>query len=223
MTERKGPLESRKWPDALEAFALDPASSPRLHGYDVEADLVRHYRFSDLVFVSLTGELPDDHRSRAFEIALSMSLPSSVRDAATHAAVLAAHCGARPGGLLATSVVASADATTAAIEAFRAVLEQPPAELPDELRAQSEHDVLSVERLRQMVSRLVDVPLLFLGPRRDLALLAVFWACGLRTSLQLVSAAVIARLPSAIAEATPRVVEDFSRYPTDTPPFIYED
>jgi hypothetical protein len=223
MTERKGPLESRKWPDALEAFAVDAASSPRLHGYDVEADLVRHYRFSDLVFVSLTGELPDDHRSRAFEIALSMSLPSSVRDAATHAAVLAAHCGAGPGGVLSTSVATSADATVVALASLREVLEQTPLELSAELRARSAEELRFVERLSELMRGLVDVPILALGPRRDLALLAVLWACGLRTPLQLASASAIARLPSAIAEAIPRAVDDFSRYPTDTPKFVYEE
>jgi hypothetical protein len=76
-----GPIEQQKWSEHLEAHVVDDRGPLRVHGYDVESDLARHYRFSDVVYLTLTGELPDDARSRAFEIALCFLLPRWARAA----------------------------------------------------------------------------------------------------------------------------------------------
>jgi len=221
VSARRGPLEAAPWPDALEAHAVDGDEAPRLFGYDVDDDLAMHHRFSDVVFLALTGELPDEARARAFEIALVMALPSSVRNAETHAGVLAAFCGATPAGLLATASAVTADAVLRGIEAVLASARDASAALPEDLCAADAGERAWVERLRLRVEPLVDVPLLKRGPRRDVALLAVLHACGLSSAAQLTAAATIARVPCVVAEALPRGAAEFWRYPTTTPTFQY--
>jgi hypothetical protein len=216
MSERKGPIEARSWPTTLEAFAVDTSGPPRLHGYDVEEDLARHYRFTDAVYLALTGELPDDARSRAFEIALTFLLPVSVAEGPVHATVLAGFCGAPPSGILSTAAVTLADGAMDVIEADVA------GDLPEHLVACTPEEAASVARLRAQLGDLIDVPLLAQSPRRELALVSVLRACGLSTPLQLATAMALARIPCAVAEAAPRAAQDFvEKYPLDTPPFEY--
>jgi hypothetical protein len=216
MSERKGPIEARTWPTTLEAFAVDTSGPPRLHGYDVEEDLARHYRFTDAVYLALTGELPDDARSRAFEVALTYLLPMSVAEAPIHATVLTGFCGAPPSGILSTAAVTLADAAMEIIDA------DPAAELPDRLLARTPAESASVDRLRAQLAGSLDVPLLARNPCRDVALVAVLRACGLSTPLQLATAISLARIPCAVAEAAPRAAQAFvEKYPLNTPPFEY--
>jgi hypothetical protein len=223
MNARKGPIESRPWPEKLEAFAVESETPARLFGYDVEDDLARHYRFSDVVYLALTGELPDDARGRAFEIVLVFLVPAFVGRGAMHAAVLTAHCGAPPSGQLGTAATGLAgDALVAsAIEASL-----PSAgDLPMEHRAGTAEEAASVARLAAALKGLVDVPLLSRSPhspRRDLALVAALRACGIDTPARIAAAFALARLPSAHAEAERRSDRDFAdKYPMNTPPFTY--
>ncbi|MDB4945985.1 MAG: hypothetical protein JWP97_5519 [Labilithrix sp.] len=225
MNERKGPLESRPWPTQLEAHAVTPGPAPRLMGYEVEGDLVpAGYRFSDLLLLSLTGELPHAGASRAFEIALGFLLPLSVAHAPIHAAVLAQHCGARPSGLLSAASLALGEDALGSIAAARELLDAPslPDVLPEGLRAGDDEERASVARLAALVGEHLAVPLLGRDPSRIVALLAVLRACGLESDLQLASAVTLARMPSALAEARPRRPLAFETYPTLTPPILYE-
>jgi hypothetical protein len=223
MTEpRKGPLESRAWPTQLEAFAVTPGSEPRLMGYDVEGDLARAHRFSDLLFLAVAGELPEPPVSRAFEIALVFLLPLSVAHAPVHAAALSRICGARTSGVLSVASLSLAEDASEIFLRCRAVLEQPMTTLGSEHGSSSAEETASVTRLTTLLDGVLDVPLLAQGPGRTLALLAVLWACGLRTEEQVVAVLTMARLPSAVAEAAPRTPLGFGRYPTLTPPIEYE-
>src|SRR5262245_48707929 len=85
----EGPVEAYPWPEKLEARVVTPGDAPRLHGYDVEADLCAHYSFVETVLLSLTGELPSEPQAAAFDVALQFLGPLSVAHASTHAAVLA--------------------------------------------------------------------------------------------------------------------------------------
>lgn len=219
MTERRGPIEARAWPDAIEAVAVDAGDDGvRLHGYDVERDLARHYRFSDVVYLALVGELPDDARSRAFEIVVTFLVPMPVARGPGHVAVLAGYCGASASALLGAFSATVADH---AREVIVAALEPMPP-LPEALRARSEAERASVTRLRSLLDGLVDVPGLMLDPSREAAVVMALVACGLRTELQLAGALALARIPSAVAEAGPRSSADFvEKYPMNTPPFAY--
>lgn len=215
---RKGPIESAPWPDALSAHAIDGV---RVHGYDVEADLARDARFTDVVFLALTGELPDGKQSRAFEVALMWALPVTAREAAVHAAILAALCDARPSGVVATASSIFAEDAMRLFSVTTDVIAR--GSLPADLRASTPEEARSVEALAHALDGLVAVPLLAERPRRDVAIVLALRACGLETPLQIAGALALARLPSAIAEAAPRKPGDFASYPTTTPPIVYED
>lgn len=223
MTERKGPIESHAWPVALEAFAIDESSgAARMHGYDVEGDLARHYRFSDIVYLGLAGELPTDRCSRAFELALSFLAPLSVADGPGHAAALAGFFGAPPSGVITTAAVTLADYCADAIEASASLSDT--SDLPPGLQAHSAEEAASVARLATLLEGTVSVPLLARNPGRDVAIFAVMRACGLTTPLQLAAVVTIARLPAAVAEAAARSSASFvQKYPLTTPPFVYEE
>ena len=219
MSERVGPLESSPWPSALEAHAVSLEGEIRLHGYGVESDLAAHYRFSDLLYLAVKGELPDDRRSRAFEVALIFALPLSVAEAPIHAAALARICGARQGGVLSVAGLSLAERASDTVGRYLPTLTGhvvPPA--AEDL---SEAAAASVARLRALLEGVIDVPLLAARPSRELALLAVLWECGLQTEAELVQVMTMARLPSAVAESSKRRPLDFASYPTNTPALDY--
>ncbi|HSO32539.1 MAG TPA: hypothetical protein VLT33_08485 [Labilithrix sp.] len=219
----RGPIDSRTWPQQLDGHAVS-VSDHRLFGYDVERDLAAFYRFSDVLFLSLVGELPDDARSRAFEIALCFTMPVSVAHAAVHAAALARLCGARPSGVLSAGGLVLGEEATAAVSAANDALaaqETSGADLPPGLRASSDAERASVARLAALLDGVLEVPALRAGPSRDVALLAVFRSCGVTSAFSLACLVALARLPSAVAEASRVRPGDFPTYPLDTPHFEY--
>ena len=223
MTVVKGPIEAQTWSQTFEAFAIDPGGT-RVHGYDVESDLARHYRFSDVVLLALTGELPDDAKSRAFEIVLCFLLPISIARAPAHATVLAGHCSGPPSGVLATASATLADDVLDLIAVDTTKLEASEDPLPEALRASSPEEAASVERLRELLADVLPLPLLSRGPRRELALITALRACGVDTPLLLSSVVAMARIPSVIAEAAPRGLSEFiQKYPLTIPTFVYEE
>lgn len=219
----RGPIDSRTWPTQLDGHAVSPVDR-RLFGYDVERDVAAFYRFSDVLFLSLVGELPDDSRSRAFEIALCFAMPVSVAHAAVHAAALARLCGARPSGVLSASGLIFGEEATALVEATNQLLselESGDAELPPLLRSTSEADRQSVARLASLLEGVLEVPILRSDPGRDVAILAVLRRCGVTSAFALAALVALARLPSALAEAVMVRPGDFPTYPLDTPHFEY--
>ena len=222
--EDLGPIDSRTWPSSLEAHAVSSAPSLCLFGYDVERDLAPFYRFSDLLFLSLVGELPDDARSRAFEIALCFALPVSIAHAGVHAPALARLCGARPSGVLSVGSLLLGEQASALVASTNDALEEAEttgAPLPAALCAHDEAERASVAALAGLLRDVLDVPMLRADPSRDTALFAVFRACGITTAFKLASLLAMARLPSAVAEASRIQPGEFAKYPIDTPHFEY--
>ncbi|MEJ7754572.1 MAG: hypothetical protein WKF38_05255, partial [Candidatus Limnocylindrales bacterium] len=105
MTVFRGPIEDTAWPAALVARVSDSAASPTLHGYAIETDLARHYRFGETMLLALTGVAPTEADGTAFEVAMIFASATDIRDAPVHAAALARLCGARPANALATGLV----------------------------------------------------------------------------------------------------------------------
>src|SRR5579862_485636 len=103
MSRPPGPVEQYPWPEELRGNVVTPGSRPRMHGYDVEGDLARHYRSSDVVLLALTGELPSDEQSIAFDVALTFLAPLSVAEAPAHVAALAHITGSRSSAILGVS------------------------------------------------------------------------------------------------------------------------
>jgi hypothetical protein len=220
-----GPIDSREWPRQLDAQAVTPGPERSLFGYDVERDLATHYRFSDVVFLALTGELPDAARSRAFEVALCFAMPVSIADAGVHAPVLARLCGARPSGVLSVAALVLGEQSSAGIASATDVLvaleRRELASLPDAFCAASDAERASVAVLAATLKDVLDVPVLTANPSRELALVAVFRSCGVTDPFHLASVMAMARLPSALAEASRVKPGGFATYPIDTPHFAY--
>jgi hypothetical protein len=211
----------------LRANVVTPGPEPRLHGYDVERDLARHYHFSDVSLLALSGELPSDEKLAAFDTAMSFLAPLSVAEAPTHAATLARLCGATSSGVLGVGVVALAERShdivsgSASLLSWLASPEQP---LDPAYLSASEEDRGAVDRLREaLAGRGVRVSALDKPLSRQSALLAVLWYAGLTRPAQMEAALVLASLASVVAEAHTHEVASFRTYPMQLPPFEYED
>jgi len=229
VTEREldGPLEgSVEFPSVLTARVVTPGARPRVHGYDVEGDLALHYAHSDLLLLTLTGELPRPEVSRAFAVALAFLLPVSVAHASTHAAVLGQLCGAPFASTFGVAAIGAAEHARAFVdehEELIAWLAAARGPLPERYRARDATAVDSVSRLREALAPSGLAPFGFAeAPTRDAALIMVLFACGLQSRERLEAAVALARLPSAVAEAHAERPTNFRNYPINLPRYVYE-
>ncbi|HEY1956460.1 MAG TPA: hypothetical protein VGH28_12635 [Polyangiaceae bacterium] len=223
-----GPIEDRDWPTHLRARIVEPGPAPRLHGFDVQNDLARHYRFGESVLIALTGEAPDEAAGRAFDVAMIFGSAISVLEAPAHAATLARVCGARTSGIQAVA------ATTLAERARKIYDDLEPAiprlvvgslnGMAARLAPRSEAERDAVGRLRRALGAFVArVPALGYDLGLDAALLAVLLACGVRTREQIECALCVAGLATTCAEAFAATPGDHRSYPLDLPKFVYEE
>jgi hypothetical protein len=185
---RRGPFDI-DWPEKLTARVVTPGPAPRVHGYDAEGDLAKHYAWTETVLLALTGELPSASRTRAFEIAMSFLAPAPVQEAPTHAAVLARICSVHTSAIVGTAAVALAEQARSWMSRVNE-----PADVGgvddsvERLRHALRHANLSVPGTDGKVTRLG-------------ALLATLRFAGLEATEQQEAAMVLARLPCALAEA----------------------
>jgi hypothetical protein len=220
----KGPLDDAEWPDKLTARVVTPGPCPRVHGYDVEGDLARHYSFVETVLLALTGKLPSADEAHAFDVALEFAAPASVQEAPTHAAVLARICVASTSQIQGAAAIALAEQARVLVAEHVAWLEMlagPLAEAPPGYRAKTDAERESVDRLRRALRGTLDVPVLRLDLTRSAALVAVLHACGLRAAELIECALVLARLPVAMAEALATPAGSHRQYPVQLPAIAY--
>jgi hypothetical protein len=223
----QGPLDVASFPETLSARVVTPGPRPRLHGYDVETDLARHYNPSDLLVLSLTGELPSAEASAALGIALMFLAPLSVAHASVHAATLARICGTTVGSTIGVAAIGLAEQTRVLLdehEELLAWLASPNGSFPQRFRAIDPADQTATASLREALAETRFVaPALSEGPTRSAALLIVLFGCGFTQRAQLEIAIVTARLPTAVAEAMQVKVADFSLYATNLPRYQYQE
>ena len=223
-----GYVDSHEWPDKLTARVVDSAEgAPRIHGYDVESDLARSYPFSTTVVLALTGELPDDARVAAIEVALQFLAPIAIAAAPTHAAVLARVSGARTANVLAVGAVGLCEQARDLVARHHDTLTWlatgAASEPPSCARAIDPQDSESSARLRAALSANgLAVPALAHDVTREAACLAVLHACGLARPEQLETVIVLARLPCVAAEAFAFAHGRIRDYPTNLPRFEHE-
>jgi hypothetical protein len=224
--ELSGPLETTTFPTQLSARVVTPGAEPRVHGYDVESDLARHYGPAELVLLTLTGELPEPSVRHAFEVAWLFLAPTSVAEAPSHAAVLSRLCGAPPSSSIAVAAIGLAEQARALVEEHAELLRslRARAALPARYQSQEALHAAAVERLRSALepSGLI-VPTLAQAPTRDAALLSVLFACGLKRPEQLQAAVVLSRLPCCVAEGFAERATNFGNYPINLPAFAYQE
>lgn len=222
-----GPIERHVWPERLTAHAVSSGSEPRLHGFDVQTDLARHYTPIDVAFIALTGDAPSAEVSRALEVALTFLSPASIADAPVHAAALARICGARVAGIVGVAAVALAEQARTLFDEHEEVL---PRLVTGSLNgmaarfaARDADEAEAVQRLRNALGPFCNrVPAIGYDLRLDTAILATLLACGLRTRDQLEVLFTQVRLPIACAEALAWKAADLRAYPMDLPQFVYE-
>lgn len=219
-----GPLDGADWPEKLTARVVTPGPCPRVHGYDVEGDLARHYSFAETVLLSLTGDLPTTGQARAFDVALQFAAPALVQEAPVHATLLARICMASTSQMQGVAVIALAEQARVLVAEHRGWIELlagPLADAPAELLAKSDEERDSVVRLRRALRGTVAVPALVHDLGRPAALLAALYASGLRTAETMECALVLARLPVAMAEALATPAGSHRDYPVLLPPIAY--
>ena len=221
-----GPFDGNEWPDKLNAHIVSTDEKPTVYGYDVEEDLVRHYHFTDFIFLTLTGELPASNKSAAFEIAMFFLAPITVAEAPSHAAGLAQLCGGSTSSVLATGMVALAEQARFLLEkhtCFLEWLDGKMEKLPDVFFAKDDAERASVKRMTRLIKGTeLDVPALQLGLTRTASLIAVFYECGLNRREWIETAFVLARSPCVAAEALAVSPGNLRGYPMNLPRFHYE-
>ncbi|MCW5801736.1 MAG: hypothetical protein KIT31_05065 [Deltaproteobacteria bacterium] len=217
-------LDDAPFPDQLSARAIDSGGDDdRVHGYAVLGDLAVHYRYSDLVFLSLTGELPDEQPSALFELALFSVATPSVGVAGSHLAVLSRLTEAPLSSALAAGMVAAADRARLLVDrhaALLAWLAAPSGAPPAASCGTPDPWVATLAAAARRIAPDVALPLEL---AREAASLAVFHAAGVRTPDQLVGAIVTASLCGMTAEAIATGPAHLSSYPVRVPPFRYEE
>lgn len=225
-TEFSGPLEAGQFPEKLTAHVVTPGRSPRVHGYDVESDLAQHYGACDLVLLSLTGELPLAPVRAAFEVAWLFLAPISVAHAGAHASVLARLCGATASATVGVAAIGLAEQARLLLAEHDELLHslRAGAALPERYQSSVTEEREGVERLRLALRRTgLNVPTLQQSPTRNAALLSVLFACGLRLPEQQEAVVTLARIPCALAEGFAERATNFSNYPINLPPFVYQE
>jgi hypothetical protein len=222
-----GPLECGSFPANLGARVVTPGDRPRVHGYDVEGDLARHYQPSDLTFLLLTGELPSPEVGRAFAIALVFIAPLSVAHASVHAAVLGRLCGATAAATFGVAAIGLAEHARVFVEQHAPLLEwlrTPKDALPERFRSNGQGDDAAVGRLcAALEPTSLDVRGLRERPTRDAALVMLLFACGFKRRERLEAVLLLARLPSALAEALAERPANLANYPINLPRFVYQE
>jgi hypothetical protein len=222
-----GPLESADFPNTLSARVVTPGDSPRLHGYDVETDLARHYDSTDLLCLSLTGDLPAPEASAALRVALAFFAPVSIAHASVHAATLARLCGGTMSATIGVAAIGLAEQARRLLDEHVELLEwldAPAGEPPAAFRATTGADRASGNRLTSAIAETgLAVPELQATLTRNAALLCVLYRAGLKQRKQMEAAIVHARLPVAFAEAATKKAADFTHYPMKLPNYRYQE
>jgi hypothetical protein len=222
MNTATGPIEAVAWPERLRAYVVTPGASPRVHGYSVEEDLALHYRFSDLVYLSVTGSLPTATASAAFEALLLFLAPISIAEAPAHAAALVRMCGGTSSAVVGAAAIGVAEQSRHTLEehaslfAWREGRAARPAHLVTTDAAERE----SVARLDEVLRRCgVALPREALDLTRSAAILVALIELGARTPEQVMQVMSVARLALAAAEAFAVKPGDFTAYPMRLPDF----
>lgn len=227
--EGRGLLDRVEFPRALTATVVEPTPDPRVHGYAVQAELGHQVGFLEVVWLSLTAELPTPAEREAFSRAMTWLAPLHVGEGPSHAAVLAKVAGAPSEVLPAISAVALGQQIASELAELAPVfqwLAVPNADVPAIALEPSptEGQLAGWQRLRADAATWFHTPTGFGAAvwRRNAAAWALLFHLGLRDAGRQQAVATIARLPIILAEAAcgPPSVK---QYPTLTPTYVYEE
>jgi hypothetical protein len=217
-----GVFDETVWPDKLIAKAvLLGDADDRLHGYSVLGDIARHYRYSDLVYLSVMGELPDARAAALFHVALCSFATVAVNEAPAHVGVLSRICGGTFAAAIGAGALAAADDARHKLDAHVALLawlSDPNDVVPDEFTSTEIEHREWVQTLRGLIG---DAPLVRSEMTRDAARIALLFEAGLRNRDTVEAAIVVARVCGLVPEIVATGPQDIGSYPVTLPPFHY--
>jgi hypothetical protein len=218
-----GVLDSGSWPDQLSARAIEVTPGAiRIHGYDVLTDLARHYELSDVLYLAIVGELPDERAAQLYRLAMTASMPMSIGEAPCHAAVVSRVCAASLASAIGVGAIALAGQSQQLIDRHAPLLawitRRDGGDMPTEFRAEPSPWVAALVAAARSIDPAVE---LHLDMTRDAASIALLFAAGLTKPDQLVAAMMVARMFGIIAEVATTGPEHFADYPVDVPRLRY--
>ena len=212
-----GVLDGLTQAPQLVARAVDATpSDDRLHGYAVIGDLAAHYQFSDLLYVAITGDTPDDRASALFRLALCAFAPASVRDAPTHAAVVSRVCAAPVSSALGIGMMIAAEEARDLVDRHLALLA---GDAPAGAGETTEPWVATICDAVRAIDPQAQLPRSDMT--RDAASIAVLVLAGIRDPDRIVAAIVAARVCGIVAETLATGPQHFAAYPVQVPQFSY--
>lgn len=229
MRTYEGILDRVAFPPRLTAHVVEPTVDPRIHGYAVEADLMRNVGFVDMGWLALTGELPEAGEREALTTALILLAPMHVGEAPAHAGVLARVAGAPDEVTPAIAVVALGQWIAAEVLQLAPLFQwlREPVGPPPAAAVLRDPTADQRERQREVAAASAR----WFGPERGLpdgpvltrvaTAYALLHRLGVGDPVRLQAFATWARLPVILAEAActaPGAVHD---YPGDLPPYRY--
>jgi hypothetical protein len=218
-------VEDHPGPPHLTAHVVDPGPPSRLHGYDVEGDLACHYNATAVTLLTVTGELPDDAKTRAAATALSFWAPAPITEAPAHAVSVARLCGATNSAMIGIGAITLAEQVNDLLRRHRdtrAWLADAKATPPVVALAADDEERTAVDRLRSSLRHLaVEVAALAHDLNREAAILAVLAFAGVEREEMLATLLVTARLPCVMAEGLAQRPHQLHEYAMDLPLFRY--
>lgn len=221
-----GPIEDQAWAEKILSRTVTPGPQPRIHGYDVESDLLPNYGFADVLVLSVLGDLPGDAERRAIEIAMQVLAPVTSAAAPSHAAMLVRLCGATTSAAFAAGAFALAEEARFTVQTYEPWLDflrGGTESLPVIALATSESDAKSVATIRMALAETgLSFPELYLPIGKTAAAFAVLHACGARENAMLELLLLLSRLPCVGAEVLATKPTEFRGYPINLPPFELE-
>lgn len=223
-----GPVEDLKWASRLQAHVVTPGERPRIHGYDVRADLAGNISFSQLIILTLTGQLPTEKALQAFETVIVFLAPISVAEAPVHASVLAGLCGANSSGIMGVTGITLAQQASFIVTEHSELLNKLSSGEKQSLAPFGPQNAGEREETELLVKALEKAGLQAPKECRELnpvaAALTVLHKCCNITDPQVMEAVlVMARIPCVLAESRAVQPGGFRSYPIDLPKFEYRD
>jgi hypothetical protein len=225
-----GPVDLHHWPEQLTGRVVDERlREPHVQGYALLGDLARHYGFADILYASITGNLPDERAGALFRLALLAWTPAPARDASVHAGIVSRVVGARPSAALSAVCLGLAEEANDVVERHALLLDWHArgrtGAVPDAVRAErSDPWVASLlETARALGIDRASVEHIDPSWTWDAARVSLLAAAGIGSPERVVAVIMAARFVTAAGETLAQQPNDFDGYPMKVPRFQYRD
>lgn len=224
--EGKSPIDAFPWPTQLTARLTTPDESA-VAGYHVASDLARHWSFSDMLYLSVRGQLPSDRESRVLSYVLMNLAPISIAKAPAHAASLVRLCEGSYAATTGAAYLTAAEEGRFVIAAHAGFFEWlttqgqgAPESSPPHVETPSNSSEATPAILVSLAA--LDLPLTLPATLpRESVLLAALHRIGIQDAMSLEFFWSAARGALALAEALRVSPRAFKSYPLALPRFDY--